>query len=195
MGRYAGQDSSMKDGSGRGRGYQAALRLLMAGSLALPLAGCVGSGEGPFEFFNAITNDPLQGRARPPGLDSEGYPNLASVPAAPARGAASAREELSRALADLRNQSTQPITPGAPVPPPPAGAEGGVPADPPAPPRLAAAPRIAPGTELPLPAPGRATPAAPGQPPAPNAVPADPGQAPAAPPAEMLAPPPPAPRL
>jgi SH3/ankyrin repeat-containing protein len=167
----------------------------MAGSLLLPLSGCIGSGEGPLEFFNAITSDPLEGRARPPGLDSEGYPSLATVPPAPARGAASAREELTRALADLRQQSETPVTPGAPVPPLPAGADSSVPANPPPPPRLAAAPRIAPGTELPLPAPGRGTPAAPGEPPAPNAVPADPGQAPAPPPAEMLAPPPPAPSL
>jgi hypothetical protein len=173
----------------------------MAGLLALPLSGCIGSGEGPLEFFSAITNDPLEGRPRPPGLDSEGYPNLASVPPAPARGAASAREELTRALADLRSQSEQPRTPGAPVPPLPAGADSAVPANPPPPPRLAAAPRIAPGTELPLPG---AT-ATPGDPNAPGAVPADPGQAPAPPPpemlapapppAEMMAPPPPAPAL
>lgn len=193
MGRYAGRDNSKLNGSGGGRGYQAALRLLMAGSLVLPLSGCIGSGEGPFEFFSAITGDPLEGRAKPPGLDSEDYPNLASVPPAPARGAASAREELTRALADLRTQSEQPVTPGAPVPPLPAGADSSVPANPPPPPHLAAAPRIAPGTELPLP--GRGTPAAPGEPPAPNAVPADPGQAPAPPPAEMLTPPPPAPSL
>ncbi|MFC7552471.1 hypothetical protein ACFQU7_09660 [Pseudoroseomonas wenyumeiae] len=79
------------------------------------------------------------------------------MPPAPARGAASAREELTRALADLREQSETPATPGAPVPPLPAGADSSVPANPPPPPRLAAAPRIAPGTELPLPAPGRET--------------------------------------
>jgi hypothetical protein len=169
------------------------VRLLVLASLGLPLAGCIGSPEGPFEFFYGITGDPLQGRAKPPGMDSEGYPNLAAVPAPPARGAASAREELTQALANLRTQSAEPITPGAPVPPPPAGADNEVPVNPPAPPRLAAAPRVAPGTELPIPAPGRAP--APGAPAAPNAIPADPGQAPSLPPAEMLTPPPPAPRL
>ncbi|MBO1073772.1 hypothetical protein [Roseomonas marmotae] len=189
----------MRYGRGQGRGYQAVLRHLLALPLLLPLTACVG--EGPVAFFRSITGDPLGGRAPPPGLDSEGYPNLASVPPPPARGAASAREELTRALADARAQSQQPLTPGAPVPPPPPGLDSDVPVQPPPPPRLAAAPRIAPGTELPVPTLG-AVPAVPsipgvGEPsvPAPDALPADPGEAPAPPPAEMLAPPPPAPRL
>ncbi len=192
MVQCAERDESRIDGNGWGTRHQAAmaarLGLVLAGLLSL--GACVGSpAEGPFEFFDAVTNDPLRGREPPPGLDARGYPNLASVPPLPTRGAPSTREELTRALADARSQSQQPITPGAPVPPPPAGADSSVPLNPPAPPRLAAAPRVAPGTSLPMPAPGTVAPDAPG------AVPEDPGTAPAPPPAEMLAPPPPAPRL
>jgi hypothetical protein len=192
MGRVAGRDSSMMDGRG-GRPRQQdrlarGLRLAaLLAPLGLPLAGCVGTpSEGPLDFFRNAFGDPLGGRPPPPGLDATGYPNLASVPPAPQRGAPSAREALSAALADARAQSREPQVSGLPVPPPPAGAESGVPLAPPAPPRLAAAPRVAPGTALPITPPGRA-----GQP---DAVPADPGTAPALPPAEMLGIPP-APRL
>lgn len=195
--RCAERDGSGIDGNGRAGRHQAAtaVRLGLALGAMLSLGACVGSpAEGPFEFFDAVTNDPLQGREPPPGLDAEGYPNLASVPPLPVRGAPSVREELTRALADARSQSQNPIIPGAPVPPPPAGADSPVPLNPPAPPRLAAAPRVAPGTALPVPTPGR--PQAPGAAPdAPGTLPEDPGTAPAPPPAEMMAPPPPAPRL
>jgi hypothetical protein len=156
----------------------------------VPLAGCVGAPESPTNFYNNAFGDLLKGRTPPPGSDSVGYPNLASVPPAPVRGAASTREELAKSLADARAQSLLPLTSGAPIPPPPSGSDSPVPLAPPAPPRLAAAPRVAPGTELRIPSAG-AAPAAPGTP---NVVPADPGSAPALPPAEMMAPPP-APRL
>ncbi|MDB5369272.1 MAG: hypothetical protein JWP20_830, partial [Roseomonas sp.] len=120
MCRCAEQDGSRIDGSVRGRGYQAAMRLPLVALMLLPLAGCVGSpAEGPMDFWRNVTGDPLQGRLPPPGMDSKEYPNLASVPPAPARGAASAREELSRALMEARTQSNQPLVPGSPVPPPP----------------------------------------------------------------------------
>ena len=188
MGRFAGQDFSMMDGSvGRPRQQDGLKRMAGLLGLLLPLAGCVGTpSEGPLDFFRNAFGDPLQGRAAPPGLDATGYPNLASVPAAPPRGAPSAREALSSALADARVQSLAPRPAGVPVPAPPVGSDGSVPVAPPAPPRLAAAPRIAPGTALPMTPAGRA-----GQP---DAVPADPGAAPALPPAEMMGVPPP-PRL
>jgi hypothetical protein len=188
MGRFAGQDVSMMDGSVERSRQQAGLkRALGIAVLLLPLAGCVGTpSEGPLDFFRNAFGDPLQGREAPPGLDATGYPNLASVPAAPPRGAPSAREALSSALADARSQSLAPRESGMPVPAPPVGADGSVPVSPPAPPRLAAAPRIAPGTALPITPSGRA-----GQP---DSVPADPGVAPAPPPAEMMGVPPP-PRL
>jgi hypothetical protein len=196
MVRCAERDGSRIDGSGRDSRHQVAsaslgrsARLWAPVVMLLSLGACVGSpAEGPFEFFDAVFNDPLRGRAPPPGMDAVGYPNLASVPPLPVRGAASTREELTSALADARIQSQGPLTPGAPIPPPPAGADSPVPINPPAPPRLAAAPRIAPGTGLPIPGAGTA-------PDAPGAVPEDPGMAPAPPPAEMMAPPPPAPRL
>ncbi|MBI0435062.1 hypothetical protein D9598_14660 [Roseomonas sp. KE0001] len=147
------------------------------------LGGCVGSpGEGPVEFYRNAFGEPLQGRPLPPGSDG-GYPNLASVPPAPARGAPSAREALSRSLAEARGQSRDPVVPGQPVPPPPTGAVGAeiIPLSPPAPARLAAAPPV-----------GR-QPASPDTPAAP--LPEDPGAAPAPPPAEFLAPAPPAPEL
>ena len=187
MVRCAERDGSGIDGRGRGSRHQAAMTIRLGGALAamLALGACVGSpAEGPFEFFDAVTNDPLRGRAPPPGLDREGYPNLASVPPLPVRGAASTREELTRALGDARIQSQGPLVSGAPIPPPPSGSDSPVPLNPPAPPRLAAAPRIAPGSSLPIPAPGTS-------PDAPGALPADPGMAPAPPPAEMMAPAPP----
>jgi hypothetical protein len=150
----------------------------LAGVLALP--GCVGSpAEGPGEFFSNAFGEPLQGRPLPPGSE-QSYPNLASVPPPPPRGSASARETLSRTLADARSQSREPVQPGQSVPPRPEGAEGSglIPARPPAPPRLAAAPSV--GASSPATAPD-----APG-------LPEDPGRdAPALPPAEFLAPPPP----
>jgi hypothetical protein len=201
MVRCAERDGSGINGRGRGSRLQAVMTIRLGAALAamLALGACVGSpAEGPFEFFDAVTNDPLRGRQPPPGLDGVGYPNLASVPPLPVRGAASTREELTRALGDARIQSQGPLVAGAAIPPPPTGSDSPVPLNPPAPPRLASAPRIAPGTGLPVPAPGTA-------PDAPGAVPADPGMAPALPPAEMMAPapppaemmapPPPAPRL
>jgi hypothetical protein len=171
-------------------GYQAAATrcavryCLFLLPLLAGLAGCVGSpSEGPLEAWRNLTGDPLQGRPPPPGADLP-YPNLASVPPAPPRGATSTREELSGALADFRNQSQQPLPRDQPLPPVPEGTEsaGIVPVLPPLAPRLAAAPAIrANDPNLP-----RAD-GAPGAP----ALPADPGNAPALPPAEMLAPAPP----
>lgn len=166
-----------------GPGLPVALLLL----LALPLAGCVGTpSEGPLEFWKNAFGEPLQGRPLPPGAEGA-YPNLASVPPAPPRGSASEREALSAALAEARGQSRLPVEAGRPVPPPPAGAEGAglLPAAPPAPPRLAAAPPV---RALP---PGQAG----DQPGAAPELPADPGMAPAPPPAELLAPAPEAPAL
>lgn len=123
------------------------------------LGGCVGSpGESPFEFYRQISGEALQGRPLPPGLDRP-TPNLASVPQRPSRGPSSARAELSALLAANRAASATPLAPGAPVPDRPA-TEGlaAVPAAPPAPARLAPAPRIGtgpatllvPGSEAPV---------------------------------------------
>ena len=155
--------------------------------LLLGLAGCIGMpDEGPIEAWRSLTGDPLDGRPLPPGAELP-YPNLASVPPAPARGAASTREELSAALAAARDQANQPLPRDRPLPQRPAGSESGdlVPAAPPAPPRLAAAPAVRWDTPD-LPNPGAA--------PAPGGavLPADPGSAaPPPPPAEMMAPAPP----
>lgn len=188
-------DRGRLQGRAGARGHQAACGVAL---LALLLAGCVGSpAEGPGEFLNNAFGAPLQGRPLPPGAEA-GYPNLASVPPPPPRGAASEREALSRTLADARGQSRQPVVPGQAVPAPPAGAEsaGLVPLAPPAPPRLAAAPPVR--RDAPQLAPGQPVPGQPGTAPA---LPADPGAPPPPPPAEFLAPPaggmaaPPPPRL
>lgn len=174
-------DRGRLQGRAGAKGHQAACGIAL---LALSLAGCVGSpAEGPREFWNNAFGTPLEGRPLPPGAEGA-YPNLASVPPAPPRGAASEREALRDALADARSQSRQPVVPGQPVPPPPAGAEsaGQVPLAPPGPPRLAAAPPLR--REAPA--------AAPGLPDSVPALPADPGAPPAPPPAEFLAPAPPA---
>ncbi|KAA2212641.1 hypothetical protein [Teichococcus oryzae] len=144
------------------------------------LSACVGSpAEGPGEFFRNAFGEPLQGRSLPPGSDLD-YPNLASVPPPPPRGSPSAREALSRALADARSQSRDPVQPGQPLPERPAGTEGSglIPASPPAPARLSAAPPVgAPSPSVMPDAPG---------------LPEDPGTAaPEPPPAEFLAPAPP----
>jgi len=152
----------------------------LAAALCVPLllGGCVGSpGESPFEFYRQITGKALEGRTMPPGLD-QATPNLSTVPQRPSRGPASARAELSAMLAANRAASVAPVMPGAPVPDRPA-TEGMavVPAAPPSPARLSAAPRIGtgpatlllPGTEAPRieeaapegPPPGLTAPAAP----------------------------------
>ncbi|MDJ0389484.1 hypothetical protein QMO56_15305 [Roseomonas sp. E05] len=148
------------------------------------LAGCVGAAEAPARFLDRAFGTPLDGRPPPPG-SGEPYPNLASVPPAPPRGAPSEREALTRSLAAARAASREPVTPGGALPPPPAGAEsaGQVPLRPPAAPHLAAAPRLRPEAPMAAP-PGEAPGAAP-------ELPADPGAPPAPPPAEFLAPPPP----
>ncbi|UFN49786.1 hypothetical protein LPC08_03825 [Roseomonas sp. OT10] len=179
------QDETRRGGRGR-QGWWAAWPLppLLPACRPLPglllpglllLAGCVGSpGEGPLEFYRQVSGEALDGRAMPPGLDDR-YPNLANVPQRPARGEASAREALSRALADYRAQSRSPLPSDVPLPDPPAtpGAAE-VPRQPPAPARLAAAPPIGPSPSSEVL----------------RGDTADPGpQAPAAPPAELLAPP------
>jgi len=180
-------DRNLEEGKGAGRPYQAgAPRRAALLAALLGLTACVGSPtEGPVEFWRNAFGAPLQGRPLPPGAEGE-YPNLASVPPLPPRGAASEREALSRSLADARAESRMPVEPGQPVPPPPAGAEsaGVVPLRPPAPPRLAAAPRVRPAPAQPTPPEGAPPEAAP-------PVPADPGAPPPPPPAEFLAPPPP----
>ncbi len=165
-----------RNGAG-GRQARAAVPGGWALLVALPLlGGCIGSpGEGPLDFVRALRGDDLEGRAMPPGIAGS-YPNLASVPLAPARGQASTREALSAALAANRAQAGQAVIPDAAVPDPPAS-EGAteIPRAPPAPPRLAAAPPIGPGAGVSLL----------------RAEVADPGSvAPAAPSDELLAPPP-----
>ncbi|HWL82297.1 MAG TPA: hypothetical protein VNR89_15215 [Roseomonas sp.] len=148
------------------------------------LAGCVGAGEAPTRFLDRAFGTPLDGRPPPPGAE-QSYPNLASVPPAPPRGSPSEREALTSRLATARAASREPVTPGGPLPPPPAGTEGEgqIPLRPPSAPRLTAAPRVRP--EAPVAAP------APGMPEAAPELPADPGAPPAPPPSEFLAPPPP----
>jgi len=187
MDQRAGQ--GRRQGRARIRGHQAeAARCGLALGALFLLAGCVGAAEAPGQFWERAFGTPLDGRPPPPGAEQP-YPNLASVPPAPPRGAASEREALTRRLEAARSQSREPITPGEPVPPPPAGAEslGEVPLRPPAAPRLAAAPPVRPQAPEAAPPAG----AAPGAPPAAPELPADPGAPPAPPPAEFLAPPPP----
>jgi hypothetical protein len=152
--------------------------LLVSVALPLVLGGCVGSpGESPWEFYRQLTGEALEGRPLPPGMD-EPSPNLATIPQRPSRGPASARAELSSMLEANRAAAANPQLPGGPLPERPA-TEGlaVVPAAPPEPPRLAAAPRI--GT-------GPATLLLPG-----TDAPRMEDAAPAAPPPEMSAPPPP----
>ncbi|MXP65748.1 hypothetical protein E0493_20570 [Roseomonas sp. M0104] len=160
---------------------------LALGALFL-LAGCVGAAEAPGRFLDRAFGTPLDGRPPPPG-SGEPYPNLASVPPAPPRGSPSEREALTSRLSAARAASREPVTPGGPLPAPPAGVEGAgrVPLRPPSAPRLAAAPRVRPDAPLAAPSPGPAG-EAPGAAPA---LPADPGAPPAPPPAEFLATPPP----
>ncbi|WP_140884937.1 hypothetical protein [Muricoccus nepalensis] len=118
-------------------------RVLLASAL---LGGCVGSpGESPREFYRQISGEALESRPLPPGMDRPS-PNLATVPQRPSRGPSSARADLSASLAANRAAAATPLTPGAPVPDRPA-TEGlaAVPAAPPAPARLAPAPRIGTG--------------------------------------------------
>lgn len=163
-----------------GRGWRAARP--PAALAALLLLSACGVGERVGTLYDRITGDATEGRPPPPGL-AAAYPNLASVPARPERGAASTREALSSALAANRAQSGQPVQPDAPVPEPPA-TEGAalVPRAPPAPARLAAAPPIGNGP---------ATLLLPGTAGAPAQSLPEIGSTPAPPPAEMLAPPPP----
>jgi hypothetical protein len=135
----------------------------------------------------------LEGREPPPGLDQP-YPNLASVPARPVPPDRETRGAIFSGLAQDRERSRTPATPGGGSPLAPGAA-------PPPPPRLAGAPpiRLGPaesrGAE-PAAAPGQALPSltAPPAAPAPDLLAPPPAPAgdllapPAAPSGDLLAP-------
>jgi hypothetical protein len=165
---------------------QAALAVL----LCLALAGCAVPREvNPVWIVREVTGLTDRERPPPPGLDQP-FPNLASVPPRPEPPPAAVREAITAGLAADRAGAREPLALGA--------APGGrgaaaelpgfppVPARPPPPPALAAAPRV-PWTDAPAP-PHRPEPvrAVPGQAP-PEPLP-EPGAEPAPPPPELLAP-------
>lgn len=178
--------------------------------LLLGLAGC-GDGQRPglLSAWNHLWEPATEGRSPPPGLEGE-FPNLGSVPARPDRPDVATRQALTDRLAAVRQDSRNPLAPlMRPESVRPSGTPGNeaIPMQAPAPPRLAAAPRVpwepaglapaapaaAPRAGAP-PAPPRSTPSA--QPGAQQPAPAQQAPAlpemdtapPAPPPAELLAP-------
>ncbi len=163
----------------------------LALALACPLAGCGIPREiDPFVIYDEVTGDIDAGRERPPGMDRP-YPSLGTVPPRPERPDAKTRAGLTATLEADRARSLQPLAPRD-IPAPPAEAEAPgtppVPAAPPEPPRLAGAvavPWVLPGGVQALPG------AAPGS----TAPLPEPGEVPAGPTPDLLAAPPPLPRL
>lgn len=167
----------------------AALGLVLA--LSLALAGCAIPREvDPRVIYDEVTGDIDTGRERPPGLDRP-YPSLGTVPARPDRPDARTRAGLTAALEADRARSQQPLPPReAPASAAEAEALGSppLPAAPPAPPRLAGAvavPWVLPGGVLAMP--GAAAGAVAPLP--------EPGEIPIGPPPDLLAAPPPLPRI
>ncbi|MGK7863568.1 hypothetical protein [Falsiroseomonas sp. E2-1-a4] len=176
-------------------GDQARPAAVLAG--ALLLAGCAGGVPqdiDPRYWWRNVSGGYLDGREPPPGRDAP-YPNLATVPARPVPPTAAERAALTAALAADRDGSltartgtAAPVTTGT---------------QPPAPPILAAVPRIrlepvpepaAPAVAAPsFPAtPAPATSAAqPAPAPLPQAAPPPLSGPPPAPMGDLLAPPPP----
>ncbi len=160
-------------------------------ALALTLAGCALPKEiDPFVIYDEVTGDIDAGRERPPGMDGP-YPSLSSVPARPERPDARTRAGLTATLEADRARSLQPLAArdaGAQAAEPEVPGTPPLPAAPPPPPTLAAAvavPWVVPGGVQAMPGglPGAA-------PPLP-----EPGEVPAGPPPDLLAAPPPLPRI
>jgi hypothetical protein len=200
--RLQGRSQGWRDQARRPAGGQArpagraALALLLPGLL---LAGCAGAGsvEWPGEIWTNIRTDGLNGRPPTPGHDSP-YPNLASVPPRPTPPSAEARAAVDGALARERSAAAQPVVPGQPLPPPPAGLEGSgaVPVSPPRAAAIGSPPRIPPAEadaprSMPASAPSGAQPRGPAVPSMPDAPPAPPPAFPAMPADPGAAPPPP----
>jgi hypothetical protein len=180
--------------NGRHRGAQ--LRHQAAGVLlGLLAAGCSLPDEvNPVSIYDRISGNADAGRPPPPGMDRP-FPNLASIPARPERPSPEFRAAVTGALANDRARSRDPLVlRSVPVPSAAGGVMPGNPTMPAAPPgraALAAAPAI-PWTETSV-SPARQGPRAlPDGTTAPAApvLPEMPADAPAAPPPELLGPPP-----
>jgi hypothetical protein len=161
-------------------------------ALVLGLAACALPKEiDPFVIYDEVTGDIDAGRERPPGMDRP-YPSLSSVPARPERPDARYRSGLTETLEADRSRSLNPLLPRT-GPTPSAEAESPgtpvLPAAPPLPPNLAGAvavPWVVPNGILGppqglLPAVAQKLP--------------EPGEVPAGPTPDLLALPPPLPRI
>ncbi|RAI58916.1 hypothetical protein DOO78_10215 [Roseicella frigidaeris] len=155
------------------------------------LAACAVPPEvNPVAIYNRVSGADDAARLPPPGMDGP-TPNLASIPPRPERPSPEFRQAVTDSLARDRTQSRDPLVLRGTPAPPAAGPSPGSPPVPAAPPpraSLAAAPPV-PWAE------GPATPRAPAgalRPSAPAAprLPEVPDEAPAAPPPDLLGPPP-----
>ncbi len=171
---------------------------LAAMLLVLVLPGCGESDRpGLLTTWRHIWQPATEGREPPPGLQGP-FPNLGTVPARPDRPDTATRQALTDRLAAVRQDSRNPLAPTMrPEPIRPSGTAGdrAIPMEAPAPPRLAAAPRVPweptglpPVAPAATPRPG--TPSAP-QRPAPTSQPAPSQPSPALPQMDTAPPPPP----
>lgn len=166
-------------------------RRLGAGVLALALPGCEIPKEiNPVEIYRTVSGEADAGRLPPPGMDRP-RPSLGSVPPRPERPPPEARDAISAALALNRTQSREPLALRTVPAPAAAGVAPGEPSLPAAPPPRAA---LTSAPAIPWTGPGDPAPASRGRGPAaapePAPPPAMPDFAPAAPPPDLLGPPP-----
>ncbi len=193
----------------------------LAFALLLLLGACDGQ-TNPRALYRDMSGAGLASRGMPPGMDRR-LPNLASVPPIPERPDSATRDALTRRLEAEREASTAAVPaarPQFPLTEPEVAGHPPIPARPPGPPVLAAAPAIpwaparatrpvpaagepsarppellgpesvAPGAIPALPTPDLLAPA-PAQPGRPSVEQLAPSEAPAMPSSDLLAPPPP----